>query len=140
MSALDVEKIDIGAMTPQEFAQLVARTPKQQIAEVMSGEHRRKVLDEVFRRMEKHFRPDKAGSTNAAIRWRIGGRPDGGYDEYETVIADGACTVTVDAVEFLKLVSGNASGVALFMTRKLKLAGDLGLGANLTNLFDIPKA
>ncbi len=152
MAALDIEKLDVGALTPQEFAQLVAQTPKREMAELMAGEHRRKVLDEVFRRMTHHFRPDKAGSTSAVIHWRIGGRPDGGHDEYEMVIADGACalsprlereprlTVTADAVDFLRLASGNASGATLFLTRKLKLDGDLGLGANLTNLFDIPKA
>jgi hypothetical protein len=37
-------------------------------------------------------------------------------------------------------VSGNASGPALFMTKKLQLAGDLALGAGLTTYFDIPKA
>ncbi|MGK5643344.1 SCP2 sterol-binding domain-containing protein, partial [Streptomyces sp. URMC 126] len=42
--------------------------------------------------------------------------------------------------EFLRLVSGNASPVTMFMTRRLKLAGDVGLASGLTRYFDIPKA
>ncbi|MCC5698778.1 SCP2 sterol-binding domain-containing protein [Klebsiella pneumoniae] len=43
-------------------------------------------------------------------------------------------------VEFIKLVSGNASAPMMFMTGKLKLAGDVGFAAGLTKLFQIPKA
>ena len=64
---------------------------------------------------------------------------------------DGACTLspkpehdpklalTLGAVDFLKVVSGNGNPVMLFMTGKLKAKGDLGLAANIANLFDIPK-
>lgn len=142
----------IAAMTPQEFARLVKQTPTKQIAELTSGELREPILAEVFSRMTSRLRPDKAENLTALVRWRISGGPDGGYDEYETAIDRGKCavgprteaeprlTVTTDAVSFLKLASGNASGPVLFMTGKLKLAGDLGLGAGLTSIFDIPKA
>jgi putative sterol carrier protein len=118
----------------------------------MSSDLRGKVLGEVFSRMPSMFRADRAGSTNAVIHWTITGRPDGGSDTYEVVIADGTCTVsetverepkvalTMGAVEFLKLVSGGGNPVMMFMTGKLKAKGDLGLAANIANLFDIPKA
>jgi putative sterol carrier protein len=48
--------------------------------------------------------------------------------------------VTLAPVEFLKLVTGNASAPLLFMSGKLKVAGDLGFAAGLTSLFNIPKA
>jgi putative sterol carrier protein len=143
---------DIAGMSPEEFARLVKQTPGKQLAELTSGELREPILAEVFSRMAGRLRPDKAARLRALIRWRIGGRPDGGHDEYETAIDGGACTVgprsdaeprltvTTDAVSFLRLASGNASGPVLFMTGKLKLAGDLGLGAGLTSIFDIPKA
>ena len=57
------------------------------------------------------------------IHWRIGGRSDGGADEYETVIRDGACEAhrglapeeprvafAIDGADFLKLVTGNVAG------------------------------
>jgi putative sterol carrier protein len=42
--------------------------------------------------------------------------------------------------DFLKLVSGNASGPTMFMTGKLKLEGDVMLASRLTSMFRIPKA
>ncbi|WP_256090587.1 SCP2 sterol-binding domain-containing protein [Actinacidiphila rubida] len=48
-------------------------------------------------------------------------------------------SLAMAAPEFLKLVSGNASGPTLFFTRKLKLKGDIKLAGFLTHYFDIPK-
>jgi putative sterol carrier protein len=140
------------SVDPKQFAQLVKSTPDAQIAEVMSGDLRGKVLNEVFERMPALFRADRAGSTNAVIHWNITGRPDGGVDTYEVVIENGTCRIsqtpehdpklalTLGPVEFLKVVSGGANPVMMFMTGKLKAKGDLGLAANISNLFDIPKA
>lgn len=148
----DFDPANFANFGPKEFAQLVKSTPDDKIAEVMSGDLRGKVLSEVFGRMPQIFRADRAGATSAVIHWNITGRPDGGSDTYEIVIADGACTVneppqhdpklalTMGPVEFLRIVSGGANPVMMFMTGKLKAKGDLGLAANIANLFDIPKA
>ncbi|NBE82501.1 SCP2 sterol-binding domain-containing protein [Micromonospora rubida] len=148
----DFDPANFANYGPKEFAQLVKSTPDDKIAEVMSGDLRGKVLSEVFGRMPSLFRADRAGATNAVIHWNITGRPDGGTDTYEIAIADGACAVnetpqldpklslTMGPVEFLKIVSGGANPVMMFMTGKLKAKGDLGLAANIANLFDIPKA
>ncbi|MEV6366273.1 SCP2 sterol-binding domain-containing protein [Micromonospora musae] len=148
----DFDPANFANVGPKEFAQLVKSTPDDKIAQVMSGDLRGKVLGEVFNRMPSLFRADRAGSTNAVIHWDITGRPDGGSDTYEVVIENGVCTVnetpqrepkltlTMGPVEFLKIVSGGANPVMMFMTGKLKAKGDLGLAANIANLFDIPKA
>ncbi len=148
----DSDFSDFTSVDPTKFAQLVKSTPDAQLAEVMQSDLRGKILDEVFTRMPATFRPDRAGNTNAVIHWVVTGRPDGGADTYEVVIADGACTVpdspqrdprltiTLGPVEFLKVVSGNGNPVMMFMTGKLKAKGDLGLAANISNLFDLPKA
>ncbi|MGC4807992.1 SCP2 sterol-binding domain-containing protein [Micromonospora sp. DT233] len=148
----DFDPANFANYGPKEFAQLVKSTPDSKIAEVMSSDVRGKVLGEVFSRMPSMFRADRAGSTNAVIHWNITGRPDGGTDTYEVVIADGTCVVndppqhdpklslTMGPVEFLKIVSGGANPVMMFMTGKLKAKGDLGLAANIANLFNIPKA
>ena len=88
-------------------------------------------------------------------RWCTGSSataPDGGSDTYELVIADGTCTLSptpehepkvalsLGGVDFLKVVSGNANPMMLFMTGKLKAKGDLGLAAKIGDLFSIPKA
>jgi hypothetical protein len=139
-------------MDPQEFAQLVKKTPTDELKQLMQGERRAEILDGIFSRMPGNFRPERAGATNAVIHWSVGDRPDGGLDTYELVIADGACTLsakpehdpklalTIGAVDFLKVVTGGANPVTLFMTGKLKAKGDLGLAANIANLFDIPTA
>ncbi|MFI7609084.1 SCP2 sterol-binding domain-containing protein [Micromonospora sp. NPDC049366] len=148
----DFDPANFANVGPKEFAQLVKSTPDDKIAAVMASDLRGKVLSEVFNRMPSLFRADRAGSTNAVIHWTITGRPDGGSDTYEVVIENGTCTVsdtpqrdpkltlTLGPVEFLKIVSGGANPVMMFMTGKLKAKGDLGLAANIANLFDIPKA
>lgn len=139
-------------LEPAEFAALVKKSSNDRLAEVMSSPARGQILDAIFARMPTLFRPDRAGKTNAVIHWSIGDRPDGGSDTYELVIEDGTCTLSespqrepklalsLGAVDFLKVVSGNANPVMMFMTGKLKAKGDLGLAANISNLFDIPKA
>lgn len=149
---LDLDALDFGSVEPKEFARIVKELPVRRIAELMSGPQRGRVLDEVFNRMETLFKPDAAGKRDALIRWRITNGDDG-RDVYETHIAGGACkvtrqdsgrepqlTLTMAAPEFLKLVSGNASGPTLFFTRKLKIQGDIRLAGGLTYFFDIPKA
>ena len=113
---------------------------------------RGQILGEIFRRMAEHFRADAARDTDAVIHWRIGGRADGGVDEYETVIRDGACTAhegfeprgarvtfTVGGADFLRLVTGNVAGPMLFMSGKLKIEGDMMFAASAASLFTIPK-
>ena len=141
----------LATIGPKEFAQLVKSTPDSKIAEVMGSENRSKILDEVFNRMPTLFRADRAGSTQAVIHWNITGGPGGATDTYETVIENGACTVTnqpvrepklamtMDPVTFLKVVSGDGNPMMMFMTGKIKAKGDLGLAAQVAKLFDIPK-
>jgi predicted lipid carrier protein YhbT len=153
---LDLEALDFGSVEPGEFARIVKGLPGRRLSEFMAGPQRRRVLDEVFGRMHTRFKPEAAGGRDALIRWRItesGTEPGDRDDVYETHIAGGACTVTTErtdrtpqlsltmaAPEFLKLVSGNASGPTLFFTRKLRVKGDIRLAGGLTYFFDIPKA
>jgi len=149
----DLEGVgDFANVEPKQFAQLVKSTPDGQLAEIMNGDQRGKILDSIFARFPELFRADRAGATNAVIHWNVTGRPDGGQDTYELVIANGTCVlsqapehdpklaVTVGPVDFLKVVSGNGNPMMMFMTGKLKAKGDLGLAANIPQLFDIPKA
>ena len=141
----------LSTIEPKEFAQVVKSTPDSKITEVMAGDSRTKILDEVFNRMPSLFRADKAGATQAVIHWVITGGAGGSSDSYETVIENGACTVTnqpvrdpklamtMDPVTFLKVVSGDGNPMMMFMTGKIKAKGDLGLAANVAKLFDIPR-
>jgi putative sterol carrier protein len=143
---------DFTNIDPKQFAQLVKSAPDSQLADIMNSPQRKTILDTIFSRFPELFRADRAGSTNAIIHWNITGAPDGGTDSYELVIANGTCvlspspdqdpklSITVGPVDFLKVVSGVGNPMMMFMTGKLKAKGDLGLAANIANLFDIPKA
>jgi putative sterol carrier protein len=149
--AKELAELDFSAVTPEEFARIVKGRSGREITEVMQGELRPRIIDAVFQRMGERFRSETAGSLKAIVRWKVTGTED---EEavYETDIADGVCTVRAgrgDAqprttlilgdADFLKLFSGNASPISLFMTRKLKVAGDVALASGLARYFDIPK-
>ncbi|MDG4762850.1 SCP2 sterol-binding domain-containing protein [Solwaraspora sp. WMMD406] len=147
----DFDPARLASMDAKEFTKLVKSTPDSTINEVMQSDLRGPILDEAFGRMPSLFRPEKAGSTSAVIHWNITGRPDGGTDTYEIVIDNGTCqvtstpereprlTLTLAPLDFVKVISGSANPMMMFMTGKLKAKGDLGLAANIANLFDIPK-
>ncbi|MGJ7907764.1 SCP2 sterol-binding domain-containing protein [Actinopolyspora sp. H202] len=154
-------EVDLSSLEPEQFARLISRASDEQLRDVMDRpELAERILDELFRRMGEHYRSDKAKSTEAVVRWRInldGSTSQDSDDEsgvlrYECVLSGGTCTVSktpehepratvmLGPVELLKLASSNASAPMLFMTGKLKVAGDVGFAAGLTKLFQIPKA
>ena len=120
----------------------------EQLREAMEGPQREAIIGEVFRRMEQHFKPGSA--MDAVIHWKITGRPDGGEDHWEVVIATARAprartpqheprvTLKLDGVDFLRLVTGNATGPMLFMSGKLKIEGDLMFSAQIQSMFTIP--
>jgi putative sterol carrier protein len=142
--------IDPQAVDPAQFAKSVAETPDEQLAEGMRSEFRGQVLGEIFRRMEEHVDTEGTRDVEAVIHFRITGGPDDSVDHWEAVIEHGTCkatgqpsrsprlTLTMDGVDFLKLVTGNASGPKLFMTGRLKVDGDLMFAARAAGLFEIP--
>lgn len=135
-----------------QLVQIVAGSTDKQLEELMASEARQDILDDVFRRMAEHVDPDRARDVTTVVHWKIYDRPDGGYDHYEVMLEGGTCrvsespsreaaiTLKMKPADFLKLVSGNASGPTMFMTGKLKLEGDVMLASRLTSMFRIPKA
>jgi putative sterol carrier protein len=145
-------EVDLAALDERELAQLVKRMPAQELRNIMRGPSRRAVLDRVFRDMPRVFRADRAGSTDAVVHWRIGDGPDDAVDTYELVIDGGGCAVSarpereprlalsIGVVDFLKVVTGNANAMVLFVRGKMKAKGDLGLATRFPAMFDVPKA
>jgi putative sterol carrier protein len=139
---------------PAAFAKVIADTPDDQLQAGMTSENRPLVLEEIFKRMEEHFDAEGAKGTEAIVDWKIWDRPDGGYDHWRVEIAGGACrvhpdppaepparvTFKVKPVDFLKLVTGNASGPQMFITGRLKIDGDLMFAARVQGFFKIPTA
>jgi putative sterol carrier protein len=147
---MSTQRLETGAVDAAQFARGVATTPDAELAAGMRSEFRGQILDEIFGRMEAHFRADRAQKIDGVVHFRITDRPDGGEDRYEVVIRNGTCalnqppehearvTLIVDPVNFLKLVTGNASGPELFLRRKLRIKGDLIFAASVPGLFKIP--
>jgi putative sterol carrier protein len=107
-------------------------------------------LDAVFEGMSSAFNPSKAAGQQATIQYEISA-PDGAH-EYAMRIADGRCqvergtaesprvTIRTGLPDFLRLITGKANGVQLFMTGKLKVSGDLFFAQSYQGWFDRPAA
>lgn len=145
--------IDPRSVDPAEFAKAVAETPEDELAAGMANEQVRDlVLEGIFSQMAEHFDGQKAGHTEAVIEWQILDKPGGGHDRYQVVVTGGTCSVEKDGghaprvtfrvkpVDFLKLVTANATGPMMFMTGKLKIDGDVMFAAGVQGLFRIPGA
>jgi putative sterol carrier protein len=143
---------DIAAMSLDELVAYTGGLSDDALTEIMSGPDRSVLLDEYFGRMARQAIPDKIKDQDAVVHFHITERSDGGIDHYEMVIRDGACvvsrhvvesakvTVTLDGVRFIKLISGRADPAKWFVTRKLKINGDMLFGGKVMSWFDIPAA
>jgi putative sterol carrier protein len=141
---------ELAGADPDKLAGLVGTMSDAEVREVMGGELRVQVLDEIFRRMGDHFRPEKAKGQNVAVHFVITGGPDGSKDSYQASVKDGVCTtskdlsehprttITADGLHFLRLVTGGSSGVELFLKGKLKIGGDMIFAAQINGWFAIP--
>lgn len=148
---MDIDEACPATMEPREWARLVKRTSADELLRVMQGERRSVILNEVIEGMPAVFRPEVAGALRAVVHWSIVGRPGGGADVFELVISNGVCelsaephlsptlTLTIGPVDFLRLVTGNASPGLLVMRGRLRARGDFALTAKFPKLFDNPK-
>lgn len=87
--------------------------------------------------------PGRAKAINAVYQFNVTG-PNGGTWTVDLRAASpgvksGAaekanCTITVADTDFINLVTGKANGQTLFMSGKIKIAGDMGLAMKLTQV------
>jgi len=141
-----------GSMSPEDFARIIAETPDSRLEAAMQSKMRGVVLDEVIRRMETEFKPERAQDLDAVIQFEITGRPDGGSDLFQLTVRNGTCVtsktitedpkvkIVLDAVIFLKLVTGIEGGTDLYIGGKLKIDGAVMLGTRITSMFNVPDA
>jgi putative sterol carrier protein len=132
-----------------QVARMVGTVPEEQLAGAMSGEGREMVLSEIFRRFPERI-SDAGKQENVAIEWRIGGGPGGEPESWFVVVEDGQCVTgkdleaeprvsfELDGVDFLRVVTGNANPVEMFMSGKLKIKGDLMYAARVQSMFVMP--
>jgi putative sterol carrier protein len=140
--------LDPDNMSAEDFARLVSRAEDVQVEQVIRGLGTKRVLDRVFDGFPDRFRPEKAKGVTADIQFMV---TDQGENHPFTVsirneecvarsgTADGPrTTLTMGLVPFVRLVSGQANGVQLFMTGRLKVAGDLLFAPQIMGFFEVP--
>jgi len=145
--------VDPSALDPVDVATAVARTSRKHMREVMAHGFRDIVLGEVFRRFPDFLIPEKAAELSFSVGFRIGGRDDGEVDRYVVHVDKGSCrietdpaegsrrdaTISVDGVDFLKLVTGQLNPVKGVLTGTLKVKGDRAKALALNAVMDPPK-
>lgn len=142
--------VDPNEVSPEQFAALVASSKDRDIEERIHEIGTERTLDRVFAGFEERFVPERARGVDADVQFVV---EDGGdRHRYVVAIHDGECrtergeaespktTLTAGLVPFVKLMTGNADGMKLFMTRKLKVSGDLMFAQRLLTFFDRPGA
>ena len=137
-------------ISPEEFAALVREATDEQITQGLEV-NRELILSGIFESMPGRVNPERAPSGQFVSEWRITGGEEG-PDRWQVVITQGECqiirdgrfapdvTFTVGALDFVKLVTGNASGPRLFFFGRIKVEGDLLHAARYINYFRTPRA
>ncbi len=132
------------------FGRVVQNAPPERLEQLMRSPARKPALDGIFWQMPKQVNAEIAKNLTTTIRWRITGRPDDGADVYQLEVdkgqvktvkgesGDPKLTVTMDAVEFLKLASGNLDPMQAYFKGRIELSGDIMVAAKLAQLFKVP--
>ena len=147
------------AQTPAQLAEGIARrlhqTPDDRLERLMKSPARRVILEGVFWQMPQRLDTRRATGVNATVLWRIAGRRDGGTDDFRLLISDGSArivrgssdahpppivTMTIDGVDFLKLITGGLDPMYGYFGGRIELAGDIMFAAKLGGMFRVPTA
>jgi alkyl sulfatase BDS1-like metallo-beta-lactamase superfamily hydrolase len=144
---------DAPAQLADGFGRVMRDAPPERLEQVMRSPLRKPILDGIFWQMPKQLDAKQATGIRTSIRWCITGRSDGGVDTYQLELEDGRAriirgidgpdprlTITMDGLEFLRLVSGNSDPMRAYFTGRIKLGGDIMVAAKLATLFRIPRA
>jgi putative sterol carrier protein len=152
--ALDAAKRlanDAPAQLADGFVRLVRDTPPERLEQVMRSPARKPILDGIFWQIPKQIDAKQAAGIKSSIRWCITGRQDNGTDIFQLELDEGRCrvirggggadprlTITLDAADFVRLISGNLDPMHAYFKGRIKLSGDLTLAAKLALIFRMP--
>jgi putative sterol carrier protein len=142
--------IDLHTLTPEDFAVLVKDHDDDTLRATFRAVGTEQALNRVFAIMQERYLAEAAGEIDATVQWRIS--DDGQEYPYVVELRAEACetragradrpdtTLKIDLARFARIAAGQANGVKLLLTRKLKASGDIALAKRLPSLFDIPSA
>ncbi|HEV2686388.1 MAG TPA: SCP2 sterol-binding domain-containing protein [Actinomycetota bacterium] len=138
-------EIDLDGIPEEQIAEALKGATDEQVQEGFRAVGVKDALDRTFHTMQEHFLPEKAEGVSADVQWVV--TDQGEEFPYTASIADGKCTIaagkaasprvslTMDLVTFVRLIMGQAQGPQLFMTGKLKVAGDLMFAQRVSGFF-----
>jgi putative sterol carrier protein len=142
---IDISQID---MTPEQFAEMVRNTSDADIETGVRTAGVEAVLDRIFEGMQERFLAEKAKGVTADIQWVVTDKDaefpyalkvnDGSAAVEKGRVASPRVTLTAGLVPFLRLISGQENGVQLFMSGRLKVAGDLMFSQQVQTFFAVP--
>jgi putative sterol carrier protein len=101
-------------------------------------------VKELFQALPSKLDKEAAEDLDAVYQFDLSGSQGG---QYQLLVQNGACvvkegthanphvTLSVDGEDCLKLLNGQLSGQAIFMSGRLQISGDLGLAMQLKSLF-----
>jgi putative sterol carrier protein len=157
MSELDAEtRAQIGEaiataeLEPAAVARIVAETPEETLRELLSGEVRAAATEQIISRFPDYVDAERTAGVEAAVGWEIGG----GHEVERFVVAfdrgrvragrelavEPRVTLSLDAVDFLRLATGNADPATLFLSGRLGLSGDELFAIEMASFLRIPGA
>ena len=146
MTAQPVD-VEIDTLSPEQFAQVVHDANDDVVRATFRAVGTDRALDRIFAIMQERYIAQSPG-TAATVQWHI--TDEGDQHDYVVEIDAGTCrthsgiadrastTLTTDLARFARLAAGQANGVKLLMTRKLRASGDVNFARKLQAMFDIP--
>jgi putative sterol carrier protein len=142
---------DAPAQVAGGIGRLVRDAPPERLEQLMRSPARLALLDGIFWQMPKQLDAKQAAGVKTSILWNITGRPDERVDTYLLTVDNGSArstrdaagadprlTITMDGVEFLRLITGNSDPMSAYFKGRIQLAGDIMVAAQLAQLFRMP--
>jgi hypothetical protein len=140
---------DLRTADPAAVFRAVTGMREDEFARLMEDPaSRERVIEAIIAHLAGMFRAERAGDVDAVIHLKLWDRPGGGYDHFELVIADRTCVVSAEPSyepqltlkvrpsDLHLLVTGQAGALGLALKGRVRVVGDLDLGAKLPDLFE----
>lgn len=146
--------VDLNA-DPATLVDGLASLSESQAEQLLRGPAGDAVLDELFTRMRDTFQPEKAGGADALVQFELSGGPGGSTRTFVLAVRGDVCdlsidppgaltpaggrtvTIRTDRVRLVRVVTGQANPAKLYLTRKIRIDGDLKFGGQVVSWFGV---
>ena len=126
MTEVDPAALVDDELDPADVARLIADLPEETLRGLLTGEVVPAACDQIIRRFPEYVDAERTRGVTAAVGWLIEG--DDGTERFTVFFNDGEVTagrdlgtqlrvtLELDAVDFLRLATGNADPTTLFLS------------------------